>query len=281
MARIVGGIATTHVPSIGNALEKGLEGDPYWKPFFDAFPPLRRWLDEVQPDVAVVLYNDHGLNFFLDAMPTFAVGAAAEYRNEDEGWGIPTSPPFSGDPRLSWHLIESLMHDDFDICSCQEMLVDHAFTIPMQLLWPARSTMPRTIPISINTVQHPIPTPSRCYRFGQALGRAIASYPEDLRVVVIGTGGLSHQLDGERAGFINPAFDRMCLQKIVDAPDETLDLIREAGAQGAELIMWLAMRGALTGSVRELQSTYHVPISNTAAGVLLLENTTRPELAIR
>ena len=286
MARIVGGIATTHVPSIGNALEKGLEADPYWKPFFDAFPPLRRWLDEVQPDVAVVLYNDHGLNFFLDAMPTFAVGAAAEYRNEDEGWGIPTSPPFSGDPRLSWHLIESLMHDDFDICSCQEMLVDHAFTIPMQLLWPERATMPRTIPISINTVQHPIPTPSRCYRFGQALGRSIASYPEDLRVVVIGTGGLSHQLDGERAGFINPAFDRMCLQKIVDAPDElasyaTLDLIREAGAQGAELIMWLAMRGALTGSVRELQSTYHVPISNTAAGVLLLENTTRPELAIR
>lgn len=210
-------------------------------------------------------------------MPTFAVGAAAEYRNEDEGWGIPTSPPFAGDAPVSWHLIESLMRDEFDICSCQEMLVDHAFTIPMQLLWPDRSTMPPAIPVSINTVQHPIPTPSRCYRFGQAIGRAIASYPQDLRVVVIGTGGLSHQLDGPRAGFINTSFDRMSLQKIVNVPEElasysTLELIREAGAQGAELVMWLAMRGALTGTVRELHTTYHVPISNTAAGVILLEN---------
>ena len=277
MATIVGGISTSHVPAIGNAIANGLSGDPYWKPFFDGFPPLRSWLAEVRPDVAVVLYNDHGLNFFLDKMPTFAVGAAAQYTNDDEGWGIPTSPPFAGDAQFSWHLIEQLMSDEFDICSCQEMLVDHAFTVPMQLLWPQRAAGLRTVPISINTVQHPIPSPARCYRFGRALGRAIAAYPRDLRVVVIGTGGLSHQLDGTRAGFINKAFDLMCMEKLVDHPEElttysALDLVREAGAQGAEFIMWLAMRGALTGNVRKLHSTYHVPISNTAAGIMLLEN---------
>ena len=277
MARIVGGICTSHIPSIGNAIAKGISGNEYWKPFFDGFPPIHAWLDEVRPDVAVVFYNDHGLNFFLDKMPTFAIGAAFEYSHDDEGWGLPTSPPFAGDPQLSWHIIESLMKDEFDICSCQEMLVDHAFTVPMQLLWPRGTTGLRTVPISFNTVQHPIPSPSRCYRFGRSLGRAIASYPGDARVVVIGTGGLSHQLDGTRAGFINKAFDLMCLDKIVDAPESlaaysAIDLVREAGAQGAEFIMWLAMRGALTGTVHKLHSSYHIPISNTASGILLLEN---------
>jgi protocatechuate 4,5-dioxygenase beta chain len=278
MARIVGGITASHIPAIGNAIAKGLAGDPYWSPFFDGFPPVRAWLDRVKPDVAVVLYNDHGLNFFLDKMPTFAVGAAAQYSNADEGWGIPTVAPFAGDQRLSWHLIEGLVRDEFDICSCQEMLVDHAFTVPMQLFWPQGTAGLRTVPISFNTVQHPIPSPARCYRFGQALGRAIASYPQDLRVVLVATGGLSHQLDGTRAGFINKAFDEMCLEKIVDRPEElttysSIDLVREAGAQGAEFVMWLAMRGALTGTVRKLHSNYHIPISNTATGVLLLENT--------
>lgn len=278
MARIVGGITASHIPAIGNAIAKGLAGDPYWSPFFDGFPPVRAWLDRVKPDVAVVLYNDHGLNFFLDKMPTFAVGAAAQYSNADEGWGIPTVAPFAGDQRLSWHLIEGLVRDEFDICSCQEMLVDHAFTVPMQLFWPQGTAGLRTVPISFNAVQHPIPSPARCYRFGQALGRAIASYPQDLRVVLVATGGLSHQLDGTRAGFINKAFDEMCLEKIVDRPEElttysSIDLVREAGAQGAEFVMWLAMRGALTGTVRKLHSNYHIPISNTATGVLLLENT--------
>lgn len=278
MATIVGGLSTSHIPAIGNAIAKNLAGDPYWEPFFRGFPPVHAWLDRVKPDVAVVLYNDHGLNFFLDKMPTFAVGAAPQYSNADEGWGIPTVAPFAGDQRLSWHIIEGLVRDEFDICSCQEMLVDHAFTVPMQLFWPAGTAGLRTVPISFNTVQHPIPSPSRCYRFGQALGRAIASYPQDLRVVLVATGGLSHQLDGTRAGFINRAFDEMCLEKIVDRPEElttysSLDLVREAGAQGAEFVMWLAMRGALTGTVRKLHSNYHIPISNTATGVLLLENT--------
>lgn len=278
MARIVGGISTSHIPAIGNAIAKGLAGDAYWSPFFSGFPPVRAWLERVKPDVAVVLYNDHGLNFFLDKMPTFAVGAAAEYRHADEGWGIPTVAPFAGDQRLSWHIIEGLVRDEFDICTCQEMLVDHAFTVPMQLFWPQGTAGLRTVPISFNTVQHPIPSPLRCYRFGKALGRAIDAYQQDLRVVLVATGGLSHQLDGTRAGFINKAFDQMCLEKIVDRPEElttysSIDLVREAGAQGAEFVMWLAMRGALTGTVRKLHCNYHIPISNTATGVLLLENT--------
>ena len=278
MARIVGGLTTSHIPAIGNAIARELFSDPYWKPFFDAYPKARAWLAEVKPDVAVVIYNDHGLNFFLDKMPTFAVGAAAHYENDDEGWGIPVLPPFKGDPKLSWHIIECLVRDEFDICSCQEMKVDHGFCVPIQLLWPSDQARDiRTIPISINTVQHPIPSPARCYKFGQALGRAIESYPEDIKVVILGTGGLSHQLDGTRAGFINKAFDLACMDKIVGEPEtlarmSTLDLVREAGAQGAEFIQWLAMRGALTGKVRKLHSNYHIPISNTGAGLLVLEN---------
>jgi protocatechuate 4,5-dioxygenase beta chain len=226
----------------------------------------------------VVVYNDHGLNFFLDKMPTFAVGAAAEYRNADEGWGIPTLPPFRGDPDFSWHIIESLMSEEFDLTTCQEMLVDHGFSLPMKLLWPQAAAWPvRVVPISVNTVQHPIPTPARALRFGKALGRAISSYDEDLRVVVIGTGGLSHQLDGTRAGFINKEFDLMCMDKIVGEPEalsgySIAELVRLAGAQGVELLNWLIARGALIGRVRKVHANYHLPISNTATGLMVLEN---------
>jgi protocatechuate 4,5-dioxygenase beta chain len=277
MASIVGGLTTSHIPAIGGAIAKKQFEDPYWKPFFDAYPKARDWLGAVKPDVAIVIYNDHGLNFFLDKMPTFSIGAAAEYRNEDEGWGIPQLPPFRGDAELSWHIIESLVRDEFDICMCQEMLVDHGFTVPMQLFWPGDTRAVRTIPVCVNTVQHPLPSPARCFKLGQAIGRAVESFPSDAKVVVVGTGGLSHQLDGTRAGFINKPFDLMCMEKIIDRPEEltrmsSLDLVREAGAQGAEFILWLAMRGALTGKVRKLHSNYHIPISNTAAGMLVLEN---------
>lgn len=278
MARIIGGLTTSHIPAIGNAIARELFEDPYWKPFFDGYPPVRKWLAETKPDVAVVIYNDHGLNFFLDKQPTFAIGAAGEYRNEDEGWGIPTIPPFKGDARLSWHLIESMVADEFDLVTCQEMAVDHGFCVPMQLFWPDFSyTDIATVPVVINTVQHPLPTPKRCFEMGKALGRAIESYAEDLNVVILGTGGLSHQLDGQRAGFINKEFDLMCMEKIVDDPEYFMDmsiheLVRQAGAQGAEFILWLAMRGALGGTVTELHRNYHIPISNTAAGLMLLEN---------
>jgi protocatechuate 4,5-dioxygenase beta chain len=278
VARILGGICTSHIPAIGSAIARGTQNDPYWKPFFKGYPPVREWLQEVRPDVAVMIYNDHGLNFFLDKLPTFAVGAAPEYRNADEGWGLPTLAPYPGDPKFSWHVIESLVADEFDVTTCQEMLVDHAFTVPLALLWPERSKMSiKTLPIAVNTVQHPLPSPSRCYKLGQAVGRAIESYPEDLGVVVIATGGLSHQLDGERAGFINKEFDLMCLDKIVADPLSLAkysihDLVEHAGTQGVELIMWLVMRGALTGKVAKVHSHYHIPVSNTAAGLLVLEN---------
>jgi protocatechuate 4,5-dioxygenase, beta chain len=278
VATIVGGIATSHIPAIGGAIAGRRQQEPYWKPFFDGYPPVHAWLERVRPDVAVVIYNDHGLNFFLDKMPTFAVGAASDYRNADEGWGLKPVPPFPGDPTLSWHLIESLVADEFDLTTCQEMLVDHGFAIPMSLLWPDQAPCPvRTVPIAVNTVQHPLPSPSRCYKFGRALGKAIESYPQDIKVVLLGTGGLSHQLDGERAGFINKEFDLMCMQKIVDDPASLArysihDLVELAGSQGAEFIHWLIMRGALTGRVKRLHSNYHIPISNTGAGLLLLEN---------
>lgn len=276
MARIIGALTTSHVPAIGGAIARGLQQDAYWKPFFDGFAPVRRWLDEQKPDVAVVFYNDHGLNFFLDKMPTFAVGAAPEYRNADEGWGIPTLPPFRGNPALSWHVIEHLVESQFDITSCQEMLVDHAFTLPLKLFWPEGDCPVQTVPVCINTVQFPLPHAKRCLALGRAVGEAIASWESDSKVVVIGTGGLSHQLDGQRAGFINKPFDLKFMDSLVNEPEWATqfsihELVEKAGTQGVELLMWLAARGAVPGGVRELHANYHIPISNTAAGMMALE----------
>ena len=277
MAQIVGGITTSHVPAIGGAIAKGLQNDPYWKPFFDGFVPVRQWLAEVQPDVAVVFYNDHGLNFFLDKMPTFAVGAAPDYHNADEGWGIPTMAPIPGHQALSWHVIQSLVNDEFDPVSCQEMLVDHACTLPLALLWPDQPWPVKIIPVCINTVQDPLPSAKRCFKLGQAVARAVQSWEGDEKVVMIGTGGLSHQLDGERAGFINKPFDLEFMRSLIENPPwatqfSTHELVEKAGTQGIELLMWLATRAALPGQVTQLHTNYHIPISNTAAGLMLMEN---------
>ncbi len=278
MAKIVGAITSTHVPSIGGAIARNLQQDAYWKPFFDGFPPAREWLAKTKPDIAVLVYNDHGLNFFLDKLPTFAIGAAPEYRNADEGWGIPTVPPFQGDLDLSWHLIESLVAEEFDITTCQEMLVDHAFTLPMALLWPEQGKWPvRTVPVCINTVQFPLPSAARCYKLGQAIGRAVEAWDSDQRVVIIGTGGLSHQLDGQRAGFTNKAFDLLFMEKLISDPlwvtrYSIADLVELTGTQGVELLMWLTARGALLGEVNKVHANYHLPISNTASGLMVMEN---------
>jgi protocatechuate 4,5-dioxygenase, beta chain len=278
MARIIGGVATTHVPSIGKAIAEHKQNDPYWKPFFQGFDYVHSWLAREKPDIAVVFYNDHGLNFFLDKLPTFAVGAAKEYRSEDEGWGIPVARPVAGDPDLSWHIISALVADEFDITMCQDMLVDHSVTIPMALMWPGNMHHPvRIVPVSINTVQHPLPSLKRCLNLGRSVGRAIQNYPQDVRVMVVGTGGLSHQLDGKRAGFINKEFDKLCMDKLSGEPEALTkysihDWVEEAGAQGVEFLNWMAMRGALTGQVTELHRNYHIPISNTAAATVVLEN---------
>lgn len=280
MAKIIGGLATSHIPAIGGAIAKGLEEDPYWKPFFDGFPPIHRWLEQNRPDTVVVFYNDHGLNFFLDKMPTFAVGAAERYDNADEGWGIPTLPPLSGDVDLSWHLINHLVEAEFDIVTCQEMLVDHGCRLPFELFWPKADPVPvRIVPININTVQFPIPKARRVFALGRAVGEAIQTFAGDRRVAVMATGGLSHQLEGKRAGFINKEFDLEFLDSLETNPEwatrfTSLELVEKAGTQGVELLMWLAMRAALgTASpiVRKVHGNYHIPISNTATGLLCLQ----------
>jgi protocatechuate 4,5-dioxygenase beta chain len=277
VAQLVGGLFTSHVPAIGGAIAKGLERDPYWRPFFDGFAPVHRWLEATRPDTVVMFYNDHGLNFFLDKMPTFAVGAAAEYRNADEGWGLPVQGNVDGAPELSWHVIETLIENEFDVTMCQEMLVDHAVVVPLQLAWPGGGKPPvKLVPIAINTVQHPLPSPRRCLALGRAVGEAIRSWQGNERIVVFGTGGLSHQLEGERAGHINKAYDLACLDMIGPHPEalthqSALDIVEQAGSQGVELLNWIAARGALGDDLREITRNYHIPISNTAAATMLFE----------
>jgi protocatechuate 4,5-dioxygenase beta chain len=285
MSKVIGGLFSSHVPAIGNAIAKGLQEDPYWKPFFDGFKPVHEWVARERPDVAVVFYNDHGLNFFLDKMPTFAIGAADHYTNEDEGWGIPLFPTFEGHPDLSWHIIEQVVAEEFDPVTCQKMTVDHGLAMPLALAWPGVKEWPvRLVPININTVQHPLPSPKRCFALGRAVGRALESWGGEEKIMVVGTGGLSHQLDGERAGHLNPEYDRFCIDHLGREPEallrhSALDIVELAGSQGIEILNWIAARGAMDvaeqGSVTELASNYHIPISNTAAATVLLENRAR------
>lgn len=275
MAQIIGGVTTSHVPAIGRAIAKNLQQDAYWKPFFDGFAPVHRWLATARPDVVVVLYNDHGLNFFLDKMPTFSVGAAPQYVNADEGWGIPQVPAFTGDQDLSWHLINRLIDDEFDLTTCQEMLVDHAFTLPMALLWPDQAWPVKVVPVCINTVQFPLPSAKRCFALGEAIGRAIRAWPTEQRVMLLGTGGLSHQLDGERAGFMNRDFDLQFMESLIHDPRWATqfsihELVEKSGTQGVELLMWLATRAALGERVTRVHQNYHIPISNTASGLMVM-----------
>ncbi|BDX01785.1 MAG: class III extradiol dioxygenase family protein [Marinomonas sp.] len=278
MANIIGAVTTSHIPAIANAMANGLEQTPYWKPFFDAYPPVRDWLNEKKPDVIILFYNDHGLEFFIDKKPTFAMGVADEYHNADEGWGIPTIPPVTGESELSWHIANSIVDEGFDMTICQEMKVDHGLTVPLNLMWPGHQYgHVKVIPVCINCEQYPMPQPWRTFELGRAIGRAVQSYEEDINVVVFGTGGMSHQLDGERAGFINRAFDIDCLDKLVSDPEAltkytNMDLVEQGGAQAVELNMHIAMRGTLLGKVTELHRNYHAPISNTGSGLMLLEH---------
>lgn len=274
MADVVGGLGTSHVPMIGRAIAAGRQGEVPFAHFFAAFDPVHAWLADVRPDVVIIFYNDHGLNFALDNMPTFAVGAAHEYRNADEGWGAPAPRAFPGDAQLSWHIIQSLIADEFDVSSCQEMLFDHAGITALDLLWPDKDVPVATIPIVINAVQPPLPTPRRCYNLGRAIGRAIASFPKDHKVLMIGSGGLSHEL-GE-FGKINESFDRMVLEDIVSQPEKLLDysndeIVDLAGAQGLEVMTWIAMRGAVASGAKVVKSHYQNPISHTGGAMMLLE----------
>ncbi|MBF8184460.1 protocatechuate 3,4-dioxygenase [Nonomuraea sp. K274] len=279
MARLVGGLGTSHVPSIGAALEKGLRDTPEWKPFFDGYLPARQWIREHQPDVAVVVFNDHFNAMFLDRVPTFAVGCAAEYLPVDEGWGPRAIPPFEGASHFAWHLTDTLVENHFDPEIIQEIKVDHGLQVPMELFWgkPSDAWPVKVVPIFVNVLQYPIPLPDRLYALGKVLGQAIESYDSDEKFVVLGTGGLSHQLQGARAGFVNPPADRQFLKDIAEDPDELAGWSRQRyietfGGEGAELIMWLVMRGALNRDVLVKHQHYFVPASMTGAGMIVLEN---------
>jgi protocatechuate 4,5-dioxygenase beta chain len=277
MARLVGGVACSHVPAVGTAIDKGRTEDPYWAPYFAKLEPARAWIAEARPDVCIVVYNDHANAFSLEIIPTFALGLADEFPPADEGYGPRPVPVVHGHPELAWHLAESLIIDEFDLTLVNEMAVDHGLTVPLSVMFGERPAWPsRVIPLCVNVVQYPPPTGRRCYRLGQAIRRAVDAFEGDERVVVFGTGGMSHQLQGERAGFINVDFDTRFLDGLVADPEAIarithVEYLREAGSEGIELVMWLVMRGALGPGVREVYRATHVPTSNTHNGLLVLE----------
>jgi protocatechuate 4,5-dioxygenase beta chain len=278
VARITAGVATSHVPAIGAALDNGRSGDDYWRPVFAGYEASKAWIEAEKPDVVILVYNDHATAFSLELIPTFAIGCAERFMPADEGWGARAVPPVDGHPELAWHLAQSLILDEFDMTIVNRMDVDHGLTVPLSLMFGQPNAWPcKVIPLAVNVVQYPPPTGHRCLRLGQAIRRAVASYPEDLKVVVFGTGGMSHQLQGPRAGLINRAFDTAFMDRFVSDPEGQaavphIDYVREAGSEGIELVMWLVMRGALDPVVMEVHRFYHVPASNTAVGHLILEN---------
>jgi hypothetical protein len=276
MATIIGGIGTSHVPTIGVAYDQRKQNDPAWAPLFEGYEPVARWLADQSPDALVFFYNDHATSFFFDLYPTFALGVSPSFELPDEGAGRRPLPAIKGHPDFAIHIAESLVNDEFDIATFQDRPLDHGCNSPLSLLWPHEPDWPAAlVPIEVNVLQYPLPTARRCYKLGQALRRAIESYPHDLRVVVVGTGGLSHQIHGERAGFNNTEWDMRFLQLIEHDPQALASMrhaeyIDRGGAEGVEVIMWLAMRGALSNRIRKLHQSYYLPMT-TAMAVVLFE----------
>lgn len=278
MAKIVAGVTTSHVPAVGAAIDNKRTHEAYWQPLFEGYEQSKKWIAEVKPDVVILVYNDHASAFSLQMIPTFALGCAAEFPPADEGWGPRPVPMVQGHPDLACHIGESLILDEFDMTIVNEMTVDHGLTVPMSLLFGEPAEWPvRVIPLAVNVVQYPPPTGKRCYELGKAIRKAVESFEEPLKVVIFGTGGMSHQLQGPRAGLINQEFDRRFLDSLANDPASLtrlrhVDYMREAGSEGVEMVMWLIMRGALDEQVEEVYRFYHVPASNTAVGHLILEN---------
>ncbi|MDB5827566.1 MAG: protocatechuate 3,4-dioxygenase [Variovorax sp.] len=277
LASIIGGIGTSHVPTIGVTYDKGRQNEPAWAPLFEGYKPVAQWLHAQKPDVLIVFYNDHANSFFFDCYPTFAIGIDAVHQLADEGAGKRPLPPIPGHPELAVHLAESLVNDEFDMTVFQDKPLDHGAHSPLPLLWPHADGWPgAVIPIQINVLQFPLPTALRCYKLGQAVRRAVLSYPGDLRVAIVGTGGLSHQIHGERAGFNNTEWDMRFLELLQHDPSQLTELrhadyIRLGGAEGVEVIMWLAMRGALGERIRQLHQNYYLA-TTTAMTVALYED---------
>lgn len=288
MARITASVYTSHVPAIGAALDLGKTQELYWQPIFKGYEPSKQWMKEQKPDVVFLVYNDHATAFSLDLIPTFAIGTAPEFQVADEGWGPRPVPKVIGHPELASHIAQSVIQQDFDLTIVNRMEVDHGLTVPLSLMYGALDPVTQAwpcpvIPFAVNVVQYPVPSGRRCYNLGRAIRKAIESYDEDLNVQIWGTGGMSHQLQGPRAGLINKAFDNAFLDKLISDPAAAADIphidyVNEAGSEGIELVMWLIARGAMAdvdGGPRPkmVHRFYHVPASNTAVGHLILENT--------
>ncbi len=283
MARITAGLATSHIPAVGAAIDLGKTAEPYWQPLFKGFEFSKQWMQAHRPDVIFLVYNDHATAFSLDMIPTFAIGTADRYKPADEGWGPRPVPDVIGHPELASHIAQSVIQDDFDLTIVNKMDVDHGLTVPLNLLCGSPQAWPcPVIPFAVNVVQYPIPSGRRCFNLGKAIRKAIESYDEPLNVQIWGTGGMSHQLQGPRAGLINKEWDQRFLDRLIADPEGLaatphIDYVREAGSEGIELVMWLIARGAMAdlaggGKPKVVQRFYHVPASNTAVGHLILEN---------
>jgi protocatechuate 4,5-dioxygenase beta chain len=287
MARITASVYTSHVPAIGAAMDLGKTREDYWKPLFAGYDFSRQWLKDNRPDVIVLVYNDHANAFSLDLIPTFAIGTAAEYPIADEGWGPRPVPKVIGHPQLASHIAQSVIQQDFDLTIVNRMDVDHGLTVPLSLMCgeqdPSSGAWPcPVIPFAVNVVQYPVPSGRRCFQLGQAIRRAVESYDEPLKVQIWGTGGMSHQLQGARAGLINAQWDNRFLDRLIAEPAQLAEMphieyVREAGSEGIELVMWLIARGAMAdiaggAAPKVAHRFFHVPASNTAVGHLILEN---------
>ncbi|MBV7410647.1 class III extradiol dioxygenase subunit beta [Maritimibacter sp. DP1N21-5] len=281
MAKITAGIACSHVPAIGVAMDQHITEQPYWVPVFEGFEFSREWNKENKPDVVFLVYNDHCTVFDASCIPTFALGCAAEFAPADEGWGARPVPVVKNHQELASHIAQSLILDEFDMTIMNEMEVDHGLTVPLSVMFgdktPEDDWGTLVIPLAVNVVQYPAPTANRCFALGQAIKRAVESWPEDINVHIYGTGGMSHQLQAQRAGLINATWDQQFMDILVNEPEKArkishLEFLRETGSEGIEMVMWLVMRGALEEKVTEVHRHYHVPASNTAVGHLILEN---------
>ena len=278
MAKITSGVATSHVPAIGAAIDNGKTQEPYWQPLFKGYDYVKEWIKQQKPDVVILVYNDHASAFDLNFVPTFAIGCGAEFKPADEGWGPRPVPDVIGHPQLASHIAQSVIQDDFDLTVVNTIDVDHGLTVPLSLMYGQPEAWPcKVIPVAVNVVLYPAPSGRRCYNLGKAIRKAVESFDEDLNVQIWGTGGMSHQLQGPRAGLINKEFDNDFLDRIVDDAEGLsqmphFDYLNQAGSEGIELVMWLIMRGALNDKVDVKQRFYHVPASNTAVGHLVLEN---------
>jgi protocatechuate 4,5-dioxygenase beta chain len=278
MARITAGVCTSHVPAIGAAIDNGKTDNEYWKPMFAGYEYSKRWIADQKPDVILLVYNDHATAFDSNLTPTFAIATGEVFESADEGWGPRPVPNVLGHPALASHLAQSVIQDEFDLTIVHNLHVDHGLTVPLSLMFGQPKQWPcRVIPIVVNVVLYPPPLGKRCYALGRALRRAVESFDENLNVQIWGTGGMSHQLQGARAGLINKQFDNDFLDRIVDDAESLskmphVEYLRQAGSEGVELVMWLIMRGALNQDVVQKHRFYHVPASNTAVGHLILEN---------